>query len=495
MSIFSRVKKPGPPEPRPPGTQSPSASPSPPRGDGSHPLPGIPPRSTESRPPGEHTPATRVTGFPAFASKPFEQGPAPGSATKVTGASNGASNGATNGASNGATSPKAAASPAAPTTVPKPAQPFMTALYGAANARAAASERPNGATAPKPIAVRESPSGPIDLVIEMAMEASAQEEEPPAIVSPGISTASDQAALRATFEDLAVPYMAEVRSLMMELQWEETQASWFELARPLIRSLRKMAEPVGHGALVEGLDRFDKAIADVLAPGQPSSPSPASREALLAAYAPLRACLPPAFDLEGERDRREPLIVRALLEQVQGLEPVNIEALVAAGFGKLSALYVARADEIAAVTGIGDVIAAGIAARVQAFRRMTPAGLASVDRTATLRDVDKLLKILRTQHAAFDACTRGWSEQDRSAKRQMRRERQQTLLQLTIELVRLGEVGLVQRLDKLPFGRKVEEIERFAAIAFQVERGKNRSPVPAPAAAAAPPPAAAATAT
>src|SRR5204863_276948 len=109
----------------------------------------------------------------------------------------------------------------------------------------------------------------------MALEAGVSEEEAPAIPGPGISTASDQAAARATFEDLAVPYMAEVRGVMMELQWENVQSNWFDIARPLLRSLRKMAEAVDHTALCEALDRFDKAIAEVLAPGQPPSPSPA----------------------------------------------------------------------------------------------------------------------------------------------------------------------------------------------------------------------------
>ena len=137
------------------------------------------------------------------------------------------------------------------------------------------------------------------------------------------------------------------------------------------------------------------------------------------------------------------------------------------------------------MTGIGDVVAAGIAARVQAFRRATPAALASVDRMATLRDLERLLDTLRTQHAAYDAVARGWSEQDQSAKRQVRRARQLTLLQITIELVRLGEIALCQRMDKLPFAKKVDEVERFVGQAFPAERAKSRTAAPAPAAAAA----------
>ena len=158
----------------------------------------------------------------------------------------------------------------------------------------------------------------------------------------------------------------------------------------------------------------------------------------------------------------------------------------AAGFGKLPALCAARADEIAAVSGVGPVVAAAITARVQAFRRTTPAGLASVDQLATLRNLERLRDALRTQHAAFDAVARGWSEQDQSAKRQARRERQVTFLQITIDLVRLGELAFVQRLEKLPFTSKLDELTRFIGRALQTERGKTRSAPPPPTGAATP---------
>ena len=59
-------------------------------------------------------------------------------------------------------------------------------------------------------------------------------------------------------------------------------------------------------------------------------------------------------------------------------------------------------------------------------------------------------------------------------KRQLRRERQLSLLQITIELVRLGEVDLVQRLEKLPFGKKIDEIEDLIGRAAQSAKVKNR---------------------
>ena len=134
--------------------------------------------------------------------------------------------------------------------------------------------------------------------------------------------------------------------------------------------------PLGAG---RGARRFRRRAAEVLEPGQPPDLTGPSRDSLLTAYAPLASCLPHAFALEGERDRREPIIVRALLEQVGGLEPLMIDKLMAAGLGTLPPLFAAKADELAAVSGIPDAVATAVAARIQAFRRTNPGALAAVD--------------------------------------------------------------------------------------------------------------------
>ena len=64
------------------------------------------------------------------------------------------------------------------------------------------------------------------------------------------STASDEAALRETFEELAVAHVTPMRNAMMEVRLGEAQASWLELGRPALKSLRAMASEVGHAALV-----------------------------------------------------------------------------------------------------------------------------------------------------------------------------------------------------------------------------------------------------
>ena len=381
-----------------------------------------------------------------------------------------------------------------------PSAPIPPSRAPIANARPAVAKAPFPAPAPiapapapaAPVPVTEDAGGSLDLAIAQALEnssvrrvAAAQvaASAPPPPQAHGRSTASDDAALRETFEALAVAHVTPIRNAMMEVRFGEAQASWLELGRPALKSLRSMASEVGHEALVAAVDGFVGALQNVLEPGKPPEVTGPSRETLLAAYAPLATCLPRAFALEGERDRREPIVVRALLEQVSELEPLMIDKLIAAGLGTLAQLFAAKADEIAAVTGIPGAIAAAVAARIEAFRRSTPAALASVDPAATVRELVKLLEQLRTESAAFDQAARGWTPDDRRAKKQLRQQRQTTFLQITIALVRLGEIDFALRLPKFPFARRIEDLDRVVTSRAAAIRSQ---PAPAPETAAAP---------
>ena len=408
MSIFSRLRRRGdegsaesPPNapPSAPAPKASSASPAPPAARAPEP-PKPPVKSAESPPP-PPSPAREPARPPASSAPPRGnvQFPVAGAiATAVPLAPSRSPNG------------KVPTSPAAK------ASPFPAATPVAAATAAPAS----------PVVVAEPAGGSLDLAIALALESNAAAEKPAAAPAQGHgrSTASDEAALRETFEELAVSHVTPIRNAMMEVRFGEAQASWLELGRPALKSLRTMASEVGHAALVAAVDGFVGAVQTVLEPGQPAEVTGPSRETLLAAYAPLASCLPRAFALEGERDRREPIVVRALLEQVAGFEPLMIDKLMAAGLGTLAQLFAARADEIAAVTGIPDAIAAAVAERIQAFHRSTPAALATVDPTATIRELDKYVEQLRVEHAAFEEAARGWTASDRAAKKDLRQRRQ-----------------------------------------------------------------------
>jgi hypothetical protein len=470
MSIFSKLLKRGPEDGEPsPGERAEPAAPARPAPAAREPAP--PARTARPSPspspssskeadgapqPVTKAPATRSYAAPAPRPAPAASKPAAPNGVKPTPAR------------------VAAASPAAGAAAsPRPAP---SAAAGRAPAPATATPKAKPAETNETIEMEALPAtGSLDQAFDQLLASRAPAGPAAAPAANGISTESDLRAVMATFEDLAVGHSAEVRSLMMEVRWGEAQSGWFELVRPALKSLRAMGAQVGHEGLVSALDAFGAVLEEVVRPGAPATVAPAMRDKLLAAYGPLVTVLPAAFELQGERDRREPVVVRALLAQVPGLEPLMIDKLMAAGLTRLEALFQARADEVAVVSGLPAEIAAAIVARVQAWKRATPAPLATPDRAATARELAALVEALEAQHASFEAASRGWSEGDRETKKRLRRDRDVSFAQITVVLARLGEVDLALALERQSFARRLEELGRLMTRLPRVAQ-----PAPAP---------------
>jgi hypothetical protein len=244
--------------------------------------------------------------------------------------------------------------------------------------------------------------------------------------------------------------------MMIDLKWGEAVTVWLDLARPALKSLRQMAEQVELADLVKGIDGFAAALDKAVQGG--SAPVEQTREPLLAAYAPLIKAMPRAFELDGERDRREPIIVQAVLRQVASLEPLMVQKLYEVGLGRLDALLRATAEEITVVADLPAAVASAVVAKVQELRRGADG---AADVANTRRVVQPLVRTLEATHHSYEKAAAGWSAASVTAKRRHRKERELAFLQIKVALARAGEVDLVQRIDVLPFARRIDELERY----------------------------------
>jgi hypothetical protein len=278
----------------------------------------------------------------------------------------------------------------------------------------------------------------------------------PAPARHGVSNAADQAAVRATFEDLAVAHVRPLRNMMLDLKWGEPVSIWLDLANPALKSLRQMAEQVELAELVKAIDGFSAALEKSVQGAAQASEQ--TRDALLAAYAPLVKAMPKAFELEGERDRREPIIVQSVLRQVSALEPLMVQRLYAVGLGRLDTLLKATAEEIAVVADLPQAVAAAVVAKVQELRRGPDSAPELVN---TRRAVQPLVRSLESIQHSYEKAAAGWSSAAVTAKRRHRKEREVTFLQIKVALARAGEVDLVQRIDTQSFARRIDELERY----------------------------------
>ena len=292
-----------------------------------------------------------------------------------------------------------------------------------------------------------------------ASEPGASPRPPRMTTDPGISTAEDLAAVRDLFHDVAVAHVSQVRSVMLELRYGEANPRWIELTKPALRSLRAMAEQLELADLCAALDAFCVTVdAAVQSHARISDEDKAQ---LQERYSRLIEMIPQAFELEGERDRREPIIVEALMSQVPGVEQPTIEKLFAVGLGRLDALMSAKGEEVAVVTGLRPELAAAIVEQFRTYRASATAAVSAPDPSAELRHLHDLLIMLSIQNDDFTRASSEWSNEAQQRKRQLRREREQTFQQIKVTLARLGERDQLQRLEKLPFQDRIATIDRY----------------------------------
>jgi hypothetical protein len=246
---------------------------------------------------------------------------------------------------------------------------------------------------------------------------------------------------------------------MLELRYGDADPKWIEMTKASLRSLRAMAAQMELTELCTALDDFCAAVDAAVA--NRAGITEDDKAELQRRYARLIELIPQAFELDAERDRREPIIVEALLSQVPGVEQPTIAKLLAVGLGRLDALMSAKADEVAVVTGIRIELATAIVEQFRAYRANATAAVSAPDPAAELRQLGDLLIMLCIQNDDFTRASSEWTDEAQQRKRALRRQREQTFQQIKVALARLGERDQLQRLERLPFNERISLIDKF----------------------------------
>jgi hypothetical protein len=200
----------------------------------------------------------------------------------------------------------------------------------------------------------------------------------------------------------------------------------------------------------------------------------AAQTRTLVAFAKLAADTP-ALDVEDTSRRREAVIVESLLSQVPGMNANTIDKLRASGKARVVALNQSRAEDLANAGGIGSELASQIAERIKRYRldlRRMPLGGAG---PLAAERLTELLVRLRQAHDSYQDAQSEYSEVGSARKKQLREERNDTLLDIKITLARAGELDRVTELERLPFDRKIAQLEDYLN-----EVVKKEAPLEAP---------------
>ncbi|MEZ4364568.1 MAG: hypothetical protein R3B48_30610 [Kofleriaceae bacterium] len=279
----------------------------------------------------------------------------------------------------------------------------------------------------------------------------------------GVSTASDLAAVRDVFNDIAVVHVSQVRDVMLELRFGDADPAWLEATKPALRSLRAMAEQMDLLDLCGALDTFCVSV-DAAVSNRARIEEDAKAD-LLSRYQKLSELIPQAFELDAERDRREPIIVEALLYQIDGVERPVIDRLFAVGLNRLDALLRANVEDLVAMAGVRREVAEAIVEQFRTYRATADAAVSTRDPDAERRSLGDLVIMLSILQEDFARAADDWSEEARLRKRSLRKEREQTFQRIRVSLVRLGDREQLTRLERLPFHERLAALERYVASA------------------------------
>ena len=267
------------------------------------------------------------------------------------------------------------------------------------------------------------------------------------------------AELRELFSSLAANHMQQVRDFMIGVRWGEAPRDWIPICEPAVTSLLRAAKEMDLADLAKALEAYGAALRRA-ADTTGTTIAGSTRDGLITAYNKLADLMPEAFGLDGERGRREAIIVHALLQQVPEVRKITIDKIYAAGLANLDNLFLAKPDEIAATTGMSESLAARIVEKVQRYRQEI-ATLADATRSAERNHLAKLATELRDLHLQFESVASAWSDDGHARKKHLRQARAVALLQVKVLLARLGEVDRLAQLERLPFERKIEQLEGY----------------------------------
>ncbi len=275
----------------------------------------------------------------------------------------------------------------------------------------------------------------------------------------------DIAMARSLFDAMVVEHARPIRDFMIEVRLGEPLRAWVEFAMPALRVIVRSSQGMGITDFVAKLEAYLQAL-ELAQRGTDRLIRGELRQAIIDTYSDLTAFMPAAFALEQEANRREAIIVHALLQQVPGLQKVGTDRVYGAGLTSLALFYVARPSDIAELTGLPVDVANSIVVRFKEYRKKTESLSPAGNRAAELGLLEGGANELDELAREYDGL--GHGDKADARRRELRRKRSELMVEIGLLLARLGEVEFLRTVEKMPFGARADQLRRF------VEEAKRR---------------------
>lgn len=278
--------------------------------------------------------------------------------------------------------------------------------------------------------------------------------------------ARDREETRSLFGQIAVNYIRPVKQFMFELKRGSASMEWIPVCLPAIGSmmtamstmeLREEAEVLEiFTQYLEELQRRDLRIID----GE-------YQRVALDLYTHLEEILPETFLLGEEGVQREGIIIFSLLKQVSEVGKVTLDKIFAAGLSTLDMLFMANTTDLSRTTGIPARLAERIVAKLQDYKMEMERRPVDEDLGNLTEMLENLVEELHRYHDYYEKLvSSGWNDPEFNEKKKTyRKARQDASLKINVLLAELGEVELVEQIEKLPFDRRIDQLREYLASA------------------------------
>jgi DNA repair protein RadA len=274
--------------------------------------------------------------------------------------------------------------------------------------------------------------------------------------------ADDQAIIEQLFADIAANYARPIKNFIFELKRGTATKDWVEICRPAMQGIMRSAEGMGMRLAAQRMMDFEAAMS-LVHKSEQRTLSGELRALLLWCYEDLVKVMPQTFVIGEEEQQREGIIINSLLKQIPDVGLITIEKLYRAGLTTLDTLYLAKKDELAIATGISTELSEVICLKFRAYRLGLASNNRAVGELGQRSRLAKMVSELRLQHEAFvHASANEWSNPSlSSAKREFRQQRQSCVLWINVLLAEVGEVDLINELQKMSFERRIQRLEGY----------------------------------
>lgn len=289
-------------------------------------------------------------------------------------------------------------------------------------------------------------------------------------LSPDLATATptagevqhDEDAIQDLFANIAANYAKPVKNFVFELKRGTATKEWIDICRPALRSISRAAESMELKTAARKMVDFDEALSLAQA-SEERVLGGEVRDLILSSYEELVEVLPQTFVIGDEEQQREGIIINSLLKQIPDLGRVTFEKLYGAGLTSLDTLFLAKKEDLAAATGIPLWLCERICNKFQEYREDLEGTPRDVAQSGYRSRLVELVAELKKQHEGFErASADEWANPAlANDKRKFRQNRQACVLQINVVLAEMGELDLVNEIQKLSFDRRIQRLEEY----------------------------------